>query len=352
MDIGIRLKRRKRYARGRPRIRWGALTKDKAQELEGRLSAMGAWRSSGDASTMWSTTANCIREAAREVLGVSIGASGGHKGDWWWNKVVQGKVEAKKAAYLKLVGSKGEEERRVSMKRYKVARKEAKLAVMEAKTAAYGRMYEELGEKGGEKKLFRLAKLRERKARDLDQVRCIKDGDGTLLMEDSQIKRRWQTYFHKLLNGEGDRDIVLGELEHSKSHRDFGYCRRIKVEEVVRTMSKMSRGRATGPDEIPVEFWKCVGRAGLEWLTRLFNVIFKAKRMSDEWSHTMKVWERVRMPVSVSNNQFGFMPGRSTTEAIHLIRRLVEQYRDRKKDLHMVFIDLEKAYDKIPREVL
>ena len=39
-------------------------------------------------------------------------------------------------------------------------------------------------------------------------------------------------------------------------------------------------------------------------------------------------------------------------EAIHLMRRLIEAHRDRRENLHMVFIDLEKAYDKVSRELI
>ena len=54
----------------------------------------------------------------------------------------------------------------------------------------------------------------------------------------------------------------------------------------------------------------------------------------------------------ISTNQFGFMPGRSTIEAIFLIRHVMKRFREQKKDLHLVFINLEKAYNKIPRNVM
>jgi hypothetical protein len=74
-------------------------------------------------------------------------------------------------------------------------------------------------------------------------------------------------------------------------------------------------------------------------------------------SHTMKLWEKIiehhlRGMTNAIKNQFGFMPGRSTLEEIFLIRQLMERNKKQKKDLHLVFIDLEKSYDKMARNVM
>ena len=50
--------------------------------------------------------------------------------------------------------------------------------------------------------------------------------------------------------------------------------------------------------------------------------------------------------------QFGFMPGRGTTDALFVVRRMQEEYRDKKKKLYMCFVNIEKAFDGVPRKVM
>ena len=72
-------------------------------------------------------------------------------------------------------------------------------------------------------------------------------------------------------------------------------------------------------------------------------------------SHTMKLWERVidlrvRNEVIIAEKQFGCMPGRNTTDAIFCLRMLMKKWSKDQQVMHCVFIDLEKACDRILRE--
>ena len=46
------------------------------------------------------------------------------------------------------------------------------------------------------------------------------------------------------------------------------------------------------------------------------------------------------------------MPGKSTTEAVFVMRQLQEKYREKKKRLYHTFVDLENSFDRIPRAVI
>ena len=71
----------------------------------------------------------------------------------------------------------------------------------------------------------------------------------------------------------------------------------------------------------------------------------------------IKPWERfiearLRQITSIGNTQYGFLHGQSTTEPIFILRILQEKYKDMNKELHKVFVDLEKSCDRLPRELI
>ena len=66
----------------------------------------------------------------------------------------------------------------------------------------------------------------------------------------------------------------------------------------------------------------------------------------------MKVLQKIvhgliRQVVSINHSQFGFVPGRGTTDAIFVVRQLQEKYLDANKRLYMAFVHLEKAMSQV-----
>ena len=158
----------------------------------------------------------------------------------------------------------------VSFERYKLAKKEAKKAIQNTRSKVYKEVYEKLNTKEVENDIYRIARIRERKTRDLCTVRCVIDEDQKVLLRD-EIKERWREYFDKLFNGSSTHH--LDDLTIQCQDMNHNYMRRISESEVKEALKKMKSRKAVGPDGIPIEVWRYLREVCVRWLTNLFNTI-------------------------------------------------------------------------------
>jgi hypothetical protein len=61
--------------------------------------------------------------------------------------------------------------------------------VSEARIQAYVKLYRKLDTKEGKNNVYEMTKFRERKTRDFNQVKCIKDETDMILVKDDEIKK-------------------------------------------------------------------------------------------------------------------------------------------------------------------
>ena len=369
LDWEIKCSKRRIPEKVTPKIKWWRL-KEENLKIQFREKVLSERRLLENVQEWWEANSTVIVRAGQEVLGMTTGRRPpGDKETWWWNDEVKDAIRAKKEAKKKWDASGRQEERDI----YRQANKEAKKEVARSKAHAMDEVYKELETPEGERKIYTIAKARDKSAKDFTQ---IKDEQGVVLWEHDKIIERWKGYYGNLLNEENPRTVFGDGVPNE------GLTPAINRKEVEVALKGMKLGKAMGPDGIPVEVWKSLGEEGVDMLLDLLQKIFEQEKMPEEWrdsvivpifkekgdirdcgnyrgikmiSHTMKIWERVidrrlREETTIGEEQFGFMPGRGTTDAIFAARQVIEKHREMQKELHLVFIDLEKAYDRVPRQ--
>jgi hypothetical protein len=129
----------------------------------------------------------CIRKVVSEEFGVTKGNKREAKETWWWNEKVQKTIKEKKEYFRRMHLYRSVD----NVERYKVVKNTVKRVMSEVRGRMYDGLYQRLGMKEWEKDIYRMVKSRERKTRDIIQVKCIKNETEWLLTKDGDIKNRW-----------------------------------------------------------------------------------------------------------------------------------------------------------------
>ena len=148
-------------------------------------------------------------------------------------------------------------------------------------------------------------------------------------------------------------------------------------------LEKMGLNKACGPDDLPIEAVQILASYSVDDLTETMNIVMQ-DGMPRNWkrsrlvpiykgkgsilecnnyrgiklmSHTTKLAEilieaRLRDITEIANNPYGFRPGKSTNEPIFIFRMMQGKYREKGQDRHLVFVDLAKAYHRVPMELI
>ena len=358
-----------------PRIKvWRLKDPEIQAKFQGRILA--SKRPDGlDVDSTWNELKSCLLESASSVCGCTKGPPR-HQQTWWWNDEAAEAVKCKRQCYKKMKKRKT----RASKAAYKTAKVHAKHVVDKLKENERVSICNRLEEADGKGDLYRVVKQLTKENKDIVGSAGVKDSSGQIVTDDDKVMKVWEQYFKNLLNDE----VSWNRSSLDSSDSNNNKCEPVTIEEVREAMNKMKWKKAAGPTGVSVEILKAAGLEGIEWITEVCNAVIRDGRIPEDWKkswitavfkgkgdamncssyrgiklleHAMKVMERVlesrlRKEVGIDEMQFGFRPGKGTTDAIFILRQIQEKFLEKRSELWLAFVDLEKAFDRVPRDVV
>ena len=326
----------------------------------------------------WESSKKAILDSIENTVGFKY-IGGKKKTTPFWNEEMRKAVKNKNDAFRKWLKERTEDSRI----NYVTLRNESKRTKRKVVDETWERIGRDLEEDyhGTRKLLYSMAKGYRKVNKEKSY--SLKDDQNNLLTEPEDVDRRWNEYFEGLLNTYEERpeeDICEDEEEDNLVEEG-----RITEEEVLTALKHMRNNKAAGIDEIPAEIYKNGGQHTIDYLTWICNIAWKTKKIPNEWSsaviypvhkkgdrtncnnyraisllsHAGKIYERIlekRLRTCVEEAlheaQHGFRPNRGTTDLSFALKILLEKSWEFNYPRYLAFLDLEKAFDRVPREEL
>ena len=332
----------------------------------------------------WSAIRSAMVETAREVLGYEEKY---HQPDWFRESEenLGPLFQERNQLYLRWLSTK----RTSDHKKFKKARRDARKAMREAKDAWFRKKAEkaQLGRYGG-KEAWRSIRDMQSACRGLVPRRTgsIKNEEGHRCITVEETQQRWRRPFTKVLNIESHFNTT--ELDKVRQRPVRMHLAELpSLDELEQAVRKIRIGKAGGSSGILPEMVKtaCMNTDFLQHLLELTHKVWNDRCAPKDWADAVLIpipkkgdlsacdnWRGISLldvvgkviarllqdrlkqvaEEELPESQCGFRKGRGCTDMTFVARQLVEKAWEHEAKIFLLFIDLKKGYDSIPRKAM
>nr|CAH8838004.1 unnamed protein product [Trichobilharzia regenti] len=348
-----------------------ASIKDKAETQINTSEEVGVEKHWNNLKTVWSQT--CI-----EILGRKK-----RQDKQWLTTDTWKLIEERRTVKQKIIQCTDEQQKQELNASYNTLNKRVKKSAREDKRKYYETMANEAEQAAGKGDLATLYQTtRNLSGKRSTQIKPIKDDNGKSITKEVEQRKHWVEHFKRLLNR--PPPTTRPAIPTTEAELPVNTDPPTKSE-VLNAIKMLKTGKTPGPDGIPAEALKIDPETTADLMTPLLEKVWKEGKVPEDWKNSYlfklpkkgdlsqcKNWrgimllsipskilsriilERIKQALDekLRPEQAGFRRNKSCIDQIATLRIIIEQSLEWQSPLYLNFIDFEKAFDSVDREVI